>query len=418
VIRLLAWLAGALLLLALAVGGLFLLAIESTPLVVRDATISPLAIAQARWLLRANDPRRLRQGDLRETGIPLGLIDEGSNYVATRFLRGRGSFQIADTSAEFRFTVALPGSAGQRFLNLRLGLREQEGKPRLDSVRVGPLSISPTLAETALAFGIRLAGYEREWHLGREAISGLRFEPARRLIVVTYIWEPALLERFRSAALDREDLARLRSAHEMLAGLLDQHAPGSRVALPTILHDLLDVNGSDQLENRRAAIFVLAAYLSERKLASLLPETANWPALRPLKLTLLGRNDSAQHFVISAALTAWAGEPLAEAIGVYKELADARHGSGFSFADLAADRAGTAFGELLLHQPERIDHLLRASFADGDIIPPLADLPEYLGAREFQQRYGQPGSPAYRQLTDEIERRLHTLPLYRSPEPA
>jgi len=416
--RLLAWLAGALLLLALAVGGLFILAVESAPLVVRDATISPLAIAQARWLLRANDPRRLRQGDLRQTGIPAGLIDEGSNYVATRFLHGRGSFQLASAGAEFRFTVAIPGSAGQCFLNLRLGLREQEGKPQLDSVRVGALSIPPALAETMLALGIRLAGYEREWQLGREAVQGLRFEPARRRIIVAYAWEPALLERFRSAALDREDLARLRSAHEMLAGLLDQHAPGSQVALPAILHDLLDVNGSDQLENRRAAIFVLAAYLSERKLATVLPEAANWPALRPIKLMLAGRIDSAQHFVISAALTAWAGEPLAEAIGVYKELADARHGSGFSFADLAADRAGTAFGELLLQHPERIDRLLRAGFVDGDIIPPLADLPEYLGTREFQQRYGQPGSAAYRQLTDEIERRLHTLPLYRKPEPA
>ena len=80
---------------------------------------------------------------------------------------------------------------------------------------------------------------------------------------------------------------------------------------------------------------------------------------RRVELTLNGRHDSAQHFVISAALAAWAGEPVAEAIGLYKELDDARRGSGFSFADLAADRAGTRFGELVAKASARLDEALQ-----------------------------------------------------------
>jgi hypothetical protein len=133
----------------------------------------------------------------------------------------------------------------------------------------------------------------------------------------------------------------------------------------------------------------------------------------PLKLILGGRYDSAQHFVISAALAAWAGEPLAEAIGTYKELADARHGYGFSFADLAADRAGTAFGELLVARSPRVAALLASEFSDADLLPPLDGLPEYLRQREFRQRFGGPGQPAYEQQSAEIERRLQSMPLYR-----
>lgn len=417
-IRLFSWLAGTLLLLVLAAGGLFLAALEAQPLVARSATISPLSIAQARWLLQRNDPRRLRQGDLRQVAIPASLLDESANYAATRFLRGRAAFTLGEDGAELRYTLQLPDLPwGERSLNLRLGLVEQEGSPAIATLRLGQLPVPPALAESLLGIAVRLAGREREWQLGRKAIQNVSFQNAAQRVIVTYAWEPALLDSARAVALDREDMARLRSAHEMLVGLLDHHAPGSRVELAPILASLLDVNGIDQRANRRAAIFVLAAYLSERRLAAFLPEAANWPAARPVRLLLRGRIDSTQHFVISAALAAWAGEPLADAIGIHKELADARHGSGFSFADLAADRAGTAFGELLRRRPERLDQLLREGFDEADIMPDLAGLPEYLGEREFRKRFGQPGSPAYQQVIAEIDRRLFALPPYQRETP-
>lgn len=45
-----------------------------------------------------------------------------------------------------------------------------------------------------------------------------------------------------------------------------------------------------------------------------------WPRLRWVRIDLAGRHDLAQHFVVSAALAAWSGEPVADAIGLYKEL--------------------------------------------------------------------------------------------------
>lgn len=409
--RLLAWLAGTLLLLVLAAGVCFLAALESQPLVKRGETLSPLSMAQARGLLLGNDPRRLRPGQAGRMDIPVALIDDGINYAASRFLHGRGTLVLLERSAEIRLTLRAP-LAGERFINLSVTLLEAEGEPRISAARIGPLSIPPFLAEMALGAVIRLAGHEREWQLARHAIRELRFAPQHGSVLVAYAWEPALLEHARSLALNRDDLARLRSAHEMLTGLFDHRAPGSRVELAGVLATLLDVNGSDQLENRRAALFVLAAYLSEKNLATVLPAAANWPRARPIRLTLLGRIDSAQHFVISAALAAWTGEPLADAIGVYKELSDARHGSGFSFADLAADRAGMSFGELLIKHPERLDQLLKSPFSDANLAPTLADFPENMNERDFQQRFGSPGSPGYQQVLDEIDRRIFAMPLY------
>jgi peptide chain release factor 2 len=283
--------------------------------------------------------------------------------------------------------------------------------------KIGSLPIPAALLEFALATGVRLAGYEREWNLARHAIRELKFEPQRQRVIVSYVWEPALLERARSVAVSRDDLARMRSAQEMLAAMLDHKAAGSRTTLPAILGPMLDVNGSDQRENRRAAIFVLAAYLSEKNIAAFIPEAAKWPRIRPVTLTLLGREDSAQHFVISAALAAWAGEPIADAIGIYKELTDARHGSGFSFADLAADRAGTRFGELLNRGDPKLQALLQGKFSEHDLIPSLDALPESINERTFRRQFSNPGSPAYQKLAEEIERRLAAMPLYQAKSP-
>ena len=59
--------------------------------------------------------------------------------------------------------------------------------------------------------------------------------------------------------------------------------------------------------------------------------------------TMLGRRDLAQHFVLSAFLAANSGTQAAEAAGLAKEVVDAQGPSGFSFTDIAADRAGIRF---------------------------------------------------------------------------
>lgn len=132
-------------------------------------------------------------------------------------------------------------------------------------------------------------------------------------------------------------------------------------------------------------------------------------------VTLGGRSDFSQHFTVSAALASTAGSPLSDVIGVYKEIEDSHGGSGFSFNDIAADRAVTRFGELATASysgAQKVQRQLAASLRESDIMPEVSDLPEYLQKTEFNRRYGGVGSPAYIKVTNEIERRITALPLY------
>lgn len=410
--RLFAWLAATLLLLALTVGTLLLVAIEGQPVVDRPATITPQSVAQARLLLLTNDPRRLLPGEARRTAIPGGLVDELLNYAATRFLNGRASLALADDGrAALRLSLQPRWLAGIGHLNLSARLGDAEGLPVVSDLRIGALALPDALAPPLLGWLARAGGYGSEWQQLRQAVRETRFEAARQRLIVGYVWQPALLDQARALAVTPAERAPIAAAQARLTALLAAAKAGSRRPLTSVLGPLLAADNAQ--EQRRASLLVLAAYLAERNLSALFPEAADWPRPPAVELTLGGRYDSAQHFVISAALAAWAGEPLAEAIGTYKELADARHGYGFSFADLAADRAGTAFGELLAARSPRLDRLLAREFSDADLLPPLDGLPEYLRQREFQQRFGGPGQPAYEALARDIERRLLAMPLYR-----
>jgi hypothetical protein len=174
---------------------------------------------------------------------------------------------------------------------------------------------------------------------------------------------------------------------------------------------------SDPILENRAALIGLA----ERVLGSrlLLKQAAADSAAKPVKkrsTQLAGREDFSQHFALSAFLSATGGAGLSDMAGLYKELKDAQGGSGFSFNDLAADRAGSRLGEACTYT--RVSALKMqkrlAGVRDAKVFfPTVSDLPEFMPKSEFERRFGGVGQPAYRKMVDQIETRIARLPLYK-----
>jgi uncharacterized protein YfiM (DUF2279 family) len=108
------------------------------------------------------------------------------------------------------------------------------------------------------------------------------------------------------------------------------------------------------------------------------------------ELTLAGRADLAKHWALSAALAATYGENVSAVLGTWKEVADSgKGGSGFSYADLAADRAGILVARRL-SDPAMAAATRRwlAQAKDADLLP-MADLAlaEGMSAEEFASRF-------------------------------
>jgi hypothetical protein len=130
--------------------------------------------------------------------------------------------------------------------------------------------------------------------------------------------------------------------------------------------------------------------------------------------TLLGRRDLAEHFFVSVYLTTVLGDEAAHAAALSKELLEAQSGSGFSFADLAASRAGVRFAEGILEKRVPFGMLPQVFTIDA-FMPSVDGLPEKLPAREFETQFGNAEHPKFREQLAEIDRRILALPAYRAP---
>ena len=128
--------------------------------------------------------------------------------------------------------------------------------------------------------------------------------------------------------------------------------------------------------------------------------------------TMRGRRDSAQHFVVSAALAELMNPAAAETIGVLKEVRDAQGGSGFSLVDLQSDLAGVEFATRLRRSQVTLDRLAR-SFAVDDFLPEPGGLGEGLSWGAFLAAYGSIQDERFQRQREAIRQRILSLPGYR-----
>ena len=128
--------------------------------------------------------------------------------------------------------------------------------------------------------------------------------------------------------------------------------------------------------------------------------------------TMRGRSDWAKHFFVSAHLTVVLGTKPTKKVGFAKEVLDAQNGTGFSFADMAANQAGIVFAEQLLKGKISLDRLAQ-NFSTEAYLPPIDDLEEGLASDELQEQYGGGGNNALEIEFARIERRILQLPAYK-----
>ncbi len=143
----------------------------------------------------------------------------------------------------------------------------------------------------------------------------------------------------------------------------------------------------------RAAFVALAMYttsLDAGRLAGDATQRARKCRGQSGGVVLAGRTDLANHWALSAALAVALGADVGRAMGEWKELSDSRPGgSGFSFVDLAADRAGLAFARLASDPQTANETALNLSAATAEYLLPVRALAlaEGLTERQFVSQF-------------------------------
>ncbi len=415
----------------LLLGGLALavLALEREPAVPESP---PIASADKRHLVnlfRGKDARKVPPGETRTLRLSAQELDQLVAWAASVGVRARTTLSLRPGGVSGVATVHVPRTG--RWLNVTASTlvsiengRLSVAEPRL---RVGHLTVPPLLLDAITPF--LAAGLQGDRDLRRvlPAVASLSLEPREatltygraempRGLIARLVWGEEAGEVMQEAVYAQLD----RLLEVLPAAPVGDARFGRALETAFALARERSAQGSAVKENR-AALLALGVVLGHPRLAPAVSEKLDEERSGQVErvrggTTLRGRDDWPRHFTVSSALVVLSAVAPSDAAGLLKEALDADGGSGFSFADLLADRAGTTFAEVATRD-EASAAAMQARLAGGfrldDFFPSADGLPEGIPDAELQSRYGGVGGPLYRRQADEIERRVSACAAYR-----
>ncbi len=341
-----------------------------------------------------------------------------------------GYVELEEEHAEFFVSVRIP-ALGQRFyINTRALLKESSHGILWQNVQIGALALPDTISNKLFRKAIHVLVGKR---YGKDVIGAVHNIAISPQSIDVHFAPPNNIQSGFAKAAERLSTYSGNALHfdtervqHYLAFLVDytRASSHSSVSAADYLQRLLAEAEQQTLHSSRdaasentSALYALAVQAAPGVFRHFVDElkVRRLNATRQMTFTLAQRDDLAKHFIYSAALHILAEKGLSFSIGEVKEMMDSdKGGSGFSFADLAADRAGIRFAEIVT-TPEhaaKVQAFASKGLTEADFFPSMAELPEGLSEKEFTQQFSSTDSEAYHLLLEKIDERINVLPFY------
>ncbi len=411
-------------LLILAVLGVFsvlLLVVDVNPEIESPGQLLPAKLQQTFSFIEKSDPRELQPGTdtsltLREEDLDLLL-----NYVLDNYKAGAGKVEISEGMITVLGSLKIPTEFFDRYVNMQVILSGNGEELEVERFRLGKIKVPGLLTRVMVNFlDQELIRKIPEYAEISDAITG--YEIANKDVVISYRWQPELIahlsNRGSGLLIDDEEKARLVVYSRRLAeiaGEPDLPITTSLARIVSPMFEFAESRNEDPIKENRAAIMALALYVMDVNISQISGNSEPVPVIQPHRITLAGRQDFAKHFLTSAAIAISADTNIADSFGLMKEIDDASAGSGFSFTDVGADRAGVSFAEFATSNPQNavvLQRKLSGDLTEDVFIPNLAGLPEFMPEEEFVAKYGGVNQPEFQRVIADIEERIAQLPLF------
>ena len=348
-------------------------------------------------------------------------LNLAANYLLNRYSKSAAKIELKNNMLRFTVTMTLPQNSLGRYVNISFRLGNDNGSelPSLTKFKTGKLLLPAKFAAFVIKKIIRYTSLNDYFILATHPIKYVKIDQQK--ITIIYFSSLETLIQARKFLTQSGDSPELDIYRQKLTEIIARHDPEWRLSLADLLKPLFELayqrsTLENAIEENKMAIMAINDYVNKKETKKFL----SIPALKPAtgqqySAFLYKRIDLAQHFIGSAAITATVNGQVARVAGEEKELSDAQGGSGFSFIDLAADKAGTRFGEMATSSPESARKIQKAmsEIKDySDFMPDPRDLPEHMDEAEFKQRYQSVESPAYLEVSKLIDARIAATPIY------
>lgn len=381
-------------------------------------TLTNTDIQRAKDILDANQKTA---GNLVSLELTERDLNIACTYLLNLYVTSHIQVQLVNQHIAFKLQLTLPENLFGRYLPIQFDLHlPPYSAPEVKNLHIGSITIADTFAGLVIDNIIKYTRLNQYLALIRQNIKTIELRPEYLFIQYQHPGNIKATQAEAAAALlpSSIDSQTLQLYQNKLDESLRQHDAAWLLSLSDVLQPLFKLaqqraTPTTAIEENRLAIFVANQYVNHYPDSSTKPPAQlaqpNYPVY------LYKRSDMAQHFMWSATLTALGNSQLAKIIGEEKELHDAKSGSGFSFIDLAADRAGMSFGEQATATPEMALKIQQNMLGITDyraFMPDFQDLPERLNSKTFKAQYQSVESEKYQAMLAEIDRRIAACAIY------
>lgn len=395
---------------------LLFVTVQKTPSVQLQWTLTQQDIIRAKHIL--NEASETTDASLQTIKLTEKDLNIAANYLLNRHIKSDTALSLRKNAMNVRITLPLANKQLKNYLNISFNLLIINDKPEIENFYIGPLLIANEYSGQLILKIIQNTPLKRYDILVRQHIKSIKITPSK--LAITYFPSPKALAKTQDLLSNGINSNALVVYQNKLNQVIRNHDRGWLLSLADLLQPLFLLayqrsTLENAIEENRTAIFIVNSYINKKTMHQFFPKNVKLPATQQLTVYIYKRADLSKHFIGSAALTASGSSYLADQAGIKKELMDAKKGSGFSFIDLTADRAGTYFGNMATSSPENARAIQKAMIKIPDytsFMPNALDLPEKLSDKAFSDKYGSVDSPAYQNMLTIIDQRIAVLPIY------
>ncbi len=346
---------------------------------------------------------------------------------------------LFQNNALIKFSIELPLPKFVKYLNIEVMLIASQEGLDLDTVTIGNIALSGNLLINSAEWLINF--YVKD-EFGTELLSMIKSVDitSKQLSVGVVLSEnlkddPLNNKNSLFALRDKlalyGDVEVIRFYHQSLVETIEQ-SENRKLSFAEYIgftfglvkqRNLAGITESLAEENR-AALMALVLYFGTNEFELLVGDISTLSAKQlkqrntlRAKVKLRQRVDIQKHFIYSVALQLFGTSTASNAIGELKEFLDSKSGgTGFSFADLMADRAGTRLAMLATDSDEsalKVQEYLADITDEALLLPELTGLPEGISQQAFELYYHDINSKVYGEMLKSIDEQLQTIPVYK-----
>lgn len=408
-------------------------AIDKHPAVVKPPELSFDQVKRIEQLARLYKPYAMSVKQSRQVKISQQDLNLMVTYGADQFVEQVTVFpkvSLSDSMINITATVKIPQTPLGEYVNAGCVLEAENGRLRVRSIRAGFITLPGKLISAVLSCLGQILFAPDDYKLVLQTLNTIHsVEIHRQQLRFTYDWNPDALSRLhesqKSMLVAPEHQYRLivyTNALTEICGTLKEYGV-KKVSMVRVIRPLFNLAlaqsrvSKKPVEENRALLQAVSLFCLGRGVEHFVTRERALDVKPPerLPLTLWGREDLVKHFCVSAGIAVSGGTKLSNLAGLAKEVNDSGGGSGFSFADLAADRAGVRFAELATDSDQKasaIQQKMAAVKTEDQFMPRIDNLPEGIMELQFKKRYADFDSTAYTLVEDEIMRRINACPVY------